>query len=112
MHKVESSINYNRLMHLLMLLNRQLHNRMILVMDNKHKQYNLYSQLLANQSLYSNGLTQADTLSEGWMMEAQCGGTERIGRNMPDYVTLGHIRVRPGDCFGLAQERLKPLKPV
>ncbi len=45
-------------------------------------------------------------------MEAQCGGTERIGRNMPDYVTLGHIRVRPGDCFGLVQERLKPLKPV
>ena len=82
--KVESSINYNLLMHLLMLLNRQLHNRMILVMDNKHKQYNLYSQLLANQSHYSNGLTQADTLSEGWMMEAQCGGTERIGRNMPD----------------------------
>lgn len=45
-------------------------------------------------------------------MEAQCGGTERIGRNMPDFVTLEHIRVRTGDCFGLIQERLKLLKPV
>ena len=59
-------------------------------MDNKHKLYSLFNQLLLNQLLYSNGLTPTDILSEGWMMEAQCGGMEQIGKNMLDLFLYMH----------------------